>query len=235
MFGATEKGNPLYLKRKAVIALTAAARIQPAQAESRIASNVNKQIKSVPEQPVLQFILAVIVTMPQIWPSCSRSAQDMLVEFVKNEKLSVFLKGLDGLKQISDLRSAFEVRIREMATDDLEQIVGVYQETPVITRCVDLFAQSPGWSVALGRYRRLISPVITRITKEHVLQILDVTSQRQNDLVGSDALNRFLQAVLEQGLFTREELSQVLASHGLADEMPDDENTTPAISEDIPF
>ncbi|WP_404291013.1 hypothetical protein ACD578_03815 [Microvirga sp. RSM25] len=100
MFGAVEKGNPLYLKRKAVVALAAAAKIQPAQAEARIVSNINKQIKSTPEQNVVQFLLAVIVMVPQVWDSCNQSTRDMLVEFVKNEKLSIFVKGLDDIKQI---------------------------------------------------------------------------------------------------------------------------------------
>jgi hypothetical protein len=233
MFAAIEKANPLYLKRKSVIALVAAATIQPAQAESRIVSNINKQIKSTPEQSVLQFVLAVLVMMPHLWHSCGQSTQHMLSEFVKNEKLEVFLKALDGIKQIAELHSTFEARVGEMPTEDLEQIVSVYQEEAIVSRCVDLFAESGSWSVALGRYKRLIAPIIGRITKEHVLLVLEATSKAQNDLKRSNGFEVFLNAIMKQGILEREQLSEVMAGYGLSDQMPDDLFTL--TDDDIPF
>lgn len=191
-------------------------------AEPRVALQLRRVIKTATdgEMPVA---VAFIAAWPTGWTYLSSAERDKISEFVIYAKFTDLVTSMPGLATIGDLEAPLKERVSRLATTQLEVLIPEEgMATFVADAAVAKYLEATTYSLARGRRRRIIMPLLDQLSEKQVAAI--VVGAGANDQISEESYFPTLLGRLRKRAIMPDETFMTLAQGaGLAEMLVDED------------
>jgi hypothetical protein len=213
LFGFLDDGSPLKFSRNAIAALKASLILHRQIAEARIALQIRKIFRNVPDNKMTEAAY-IVLDIPEGWQSLDQAYRDKVGIFIKTSSDALPLLRL-ALK-IPELESAATDRIRGLTEDEISEVILKYELAGQVTqRAIELYTSVHSWDRANTLYEKVLSPLVKFLSAADIDQILRSPSERGADLLGSHSFSTLIDELYRRTDVDKDQMDTMLEKHGL--------------------
>jgi hypothetical protein len=213
IFGFVNDQDPLFYKPQAIAALNAAYELYPAIVEERLAKQLNKAIRDVPDHRVPGAACLVAFVSPA-WGVAEQVSRDKIAEFVTDGPVDDVLGALGPLSKFDDLKLAIEARINSFSFAELSKAINSKGIGSLGKgRALHFLSEVSSWNRANEVFSEVILPLFAELDRNDISRIIKMPTEANADLPGSHGYHLFIGKVRESGLFEEDELNQLLVEN----------------------
>jgi hypothetical protein len=202
---------------------TAAADLYPAIVEERLAKQINKVIREVPDS-LVPGVACLVARVEYAWGIADQASRDKITEFLKNGPADDVLEALVPLYTFDELKPAIEERINTLPFMELSKAINEIGIGSLgKKRALYFLSQAESWGRANQVFSEVVFPLFEELDREDISKIIKMPCESGSDLLGAHGFTLFVGKVRESVLFEESELNRLLVESGAEYLAPQDE------------
>lgn len=223
VFGFVNDQDSLFYKPQTIAALNAAADLYPAIVEERLAKQINKVIREVPDS-LVPGVACLVARVEYAWGIADQASRDKITEFLKNGPADDVLEALVPLYTFDELKPAIEERINTLPFMELSKAINEIGIGSLgKKRALYFLSQAESWGRANQVFSEVVFPLFEELDREDISKIIKMPCESGSDLLGAHGFTLFVGKVRESVLFEESELNRLLVESGAEYLAPQDE------------
>lgn len=225
IFGFLTDQDPLFFKSQVISALNGAFELYPAIVEERLAKQLDKVIRDVPDDQ-FQVAAYLVAYVEQAWSVLNQPSKDKVSEFIKGGPVGEVLRVLRPLAQFTELKLPVEERIGALEIEELDKAINLYNiGTLGKPRALHFLSNVGCWNSANEVFSKLVLPLFGSLDREDLIHIIRMPTETNSDLPGSGGYKLFIEKIRESALIEEQELNQLLSENNADYLVPQQKNT----------
>lgn len=213
MFGYFDESGPLKFNKKTITALKAVIVMQRENAETRVASQINRIFRDVDDKNLARAI-GLAMEVPEAACSLDQASKDKTQNFIETGPASSVVSILRLAMNMEDFHGSCMKRISDLDIEVLSDgILNFELGRLAVDRAVTLYENSRNWGGANDVSHKAIIPLVGILTKEEIVRILKAPKDHGADLIGSHGFSEFLNSLEERSVVPNEVLNEILSEN----------------------
>jgi hypothetical protein len=210
VFGYATPTHVLFGKIQVGVALNVLLDLHRAPVEERIKSQLSKLIRNVGDAD-LPLVAQLVAAVNEASTLVNEAARVRLAEFLRTAPFVEIEKTMGALTRHPELATAAATRIATLDVTELAAMVaGGAQLDEVKQRALTLLGEAASYDRVNSVFLRLITPMMSSLTRADVERIIRMPNETKADLIGARGYDKFILKVREENLFPAEELNLLL-------------------------
>ena len=214
VFGFFQDDDSLFYNKNVFSAINTIFEMYPGFVEDRLKTQLNKAIKNSPDSK-LQGGASFITNVTSSWVILEEASRHKIAAFVEKGEASEVLGRLDKLSGIAELKPIVVKRVNSLEEDELIAGVSNYGLKALAKeRALYFLSEAGSWNHVNHIFEKLILPLSEDLEKDEIIRIIEMPSKTGADLIGAHGYYLFISRVRKSGLFSDQELNQLLTENG---------------------
>jgi hypothetical protein len=224
VFGFLTTGDSLFHKLQVIAAINGVYELYPAIVEKRLAKQLNKAVRDVPDR-LFSSATALVLYISSAWGVLDIASKDKLSNFIKDGPSLEVLGGLSPLGKVDELKQVVEERINSLNFEELDSAINTHEIGALgKKRALQFLSEVRSWNYANDVFSKLVLPLFNSLDREDILRIIRMPTETGADLLGSHGYRLFIDKVREFEGLEEQQLNQLLQENGAGYLVPQEEN-----------
>ena len=223
LFDFFDEKSVLFYNKNVIAALSAVFEMYPAAVEERLAKQLSKVVRDVPDK---KFAAAVVLVgrLAFAWALLDQPARDKLIEYIRNARTSELIKVLFAVSGVATLQPEVASRVSRLNLEELgDAIVSHRLGALGKSRALELLSQVKSWGAANDVINRTVLPIFGELNKADVERIIKMPVETGADLPGAHSYQLLIDEVRKTKMFAEPELDLLLEENRASYLVPKEE------------